>query len=344
VWLVARQSQPSVVDAVSVSAQFVSGYQNYTAPSGGTLVAVGNFDGVHLGHRALLEYALAQARSLSLAPVAMTFDPHPAAVLSGVVPIVLTTTARKIELMLRIAPELRVIVQPFDDSFSRIEAEVFVSEILFKSLQARYVLVGKNFHFGRGRRGNHELLRDLAARLGFTAHTYELSGDAAGTFSSSRIRSELIAGRVDDVASMLGRPHAISGVVVSGDGRGRTLGFPTANLEEIAEGLPLPGVYTCTVEQLFEEQEPTRLGVGVISLGPRPTVARGHAAEVHLLDFSADLYGKHLRVHLIHRLRDIEKFASVAELRAQIEADIDQARRILTEVLPTGCANLPHPS
>jgi riboflavin kinase / FMN adenylyltransferase len=319
-----------------VSAQFVTGYQNFAAPSGGTLIAVGNFDGVHLGHRALLEFALAQSRSLSLAPVAMTFDPHPTRVLSHAVPTILTTTARKIELMLRIAPELRIIVQPFDEAFSRIEAEAFVSEILLKSLQARYVLVGKNFHFGRGRRGNHDLLREMAASRDFTAHAFELSGDAAGTFSSSRVRSELIAGQLDNVASMLGRPHAFSGAVVAGDGRGRVLGFPTANLDEIAEGLPPPGVYTCIVDQLSEVKEPSRLGLGVMSLGPRPTVDRGHAVEVHLLDFSADLYGKHLRVHLIHRLRGIEKFASVAELQAQIKVDIDQARRLLTGVLPTG--------
>ena len=327
-----RQGQPAVVHAVSVSAQFVPGYQNFAAPSGGTLIAVGNFDGVHLGHRALLEFALAQARSLSLAPVAMTFDPHPTKVLSNAVPTILTTTARKVELMVRIAPELRIIVQPFDEAFSRIEAEKFVSEILLKSLQARYVLVGKNFHFGRGRRGNHDLLREMAASLDFAAHAFELSGDAAGTFSSSRVRSELIAGRLDDVAGMLGRPHAISGVVAAGDGRGRTLGFPTANLEEITEGLPPAGVYTCIVDQLSEGIEPLRLGMGVMSLGPRPTVDRGHAVEVYLLDFSADLYGKHLRVHLIHRLRGIEKFAGVAELQAQIKVDIDQARGLLADV------------
>ncbi len=330
----AGQSQPAVVDAGCVSDQFVTGFQNFTAPTGGTLVAVGNFDGVHLGHHALIEYALAQARALSLMPVAMTFDPHPAVVLSNVVPTLLTTTARKIELLVRIAPELCVIVQPFDAAFSQIEAETFVSEILLERLRARYVLVGKNFHFGRGRRGNHELLRALAAKLDFTAHAFELSGDIAGAFSSSRARSELIAGRLENVASVLGRPHAISGVVVAGDGRGRTIGFPTANLDEIAEGLPPPGVYTCIVDQLGLARESRRLGLGVMSLGPRPTVDRGYAVEVHVLDFSEDLYCKHLRVHMIHRLRGIEKFASIAELQAQIGADIDQARRLLADCDP----------
>jgi riboflavin kinase/FMN adenylyltransferase len=307
---------------MGVSERSVVGYQNLQVPASGTLIAVGNFDGVHLGHRCLIEHVLAQAKARSLMPIAMTFAPHPATVLSAAAPILLTTTERKIELILQVAPQLNIVVQPFDSEFSQIEAETFVDQILLQSLNARYVLVGKNFHFGRARRGTPELLRALSDQKGFVAEAFELSGDKSGTFSSSRARSELTAGNVEGVAHVLGRPHAITGIVVPGDSRGRELGFPTANLAEIEEGLPLEGVYTCIVCDATPGQPVRSLGLGVMSIGPRPTVNSGFATEVHILDFSADLYTKRLRVHIVHRLRGIERFPSVQALRAQIETDV----------------------
>jgi riboflavin kinase / FMN adenylyltransferase len=240
--------------------------------------------------------------------------------------VLLTTTERKIELLTQMAPELRVIVQPFDEAFAKIEAEAFVSDILLKQVKARYILVGKNFHFGRGRRGNHDLLKQWADQLGYTAEAFELSGDVAGTYSSSRARSELLAGRLDNVTQVLGRPHTVSGVVVAGDGRGRALGYPTANLAEVAEALPPAGVYTCIVDLLPKGEHPTRLGYGAMSIGLRPTVNRGFAVEVHLLDKSGDLYARRLRVHLIHRLRSIEKFENLDALQAQMRADVEITR------------------
>lgn len=314
-----------------MSGRSVVGYHNLKVPESGTLIAVGNFDGVHLGHRYLIEHVLAQATARSLMPIAMTFAPHPATVLSAKAPILLTTTERKIELMLQVAPRLNIVVQPFDSEFSKIEAEVFVEQILLQSLNARYVLVGKNFHFGRARRGTPELLRALSDQKGFIAEAFELSGDNSGTFSSSRARSELIAGNVEGVAHVLGRPHAITGIVVPGDRRGRELGFPTANLAEIEEGLPSEGVYTCIVCDATLAQPVRSLGLGVMSIGPRPTVGSGFATEVHVLDFSADLYTKRLRVHIIHRLRNIERFDSIEVLRVQIETDVEVARERLNE-------------
>jgi riboflavin kinase/FMN adenylyltransferase len=312
-----------------VSAHSVIGYKNFDVPPSGTLIAVGNFDGVHLGHRALIEHALAQAASRSLLPVAMTFDPHPAAILAASAPPLLTATDRKVELLLQAAPQLRIIVQPFNSDFSKIEAEAFVEQILLKSLNARYVLVGKNFHFGRERRGTFQLLRELAEKLSFSAEEFELSGDTEGTFSSSRARAELFAGNMDNVAHVLGRPHAITGIVVKGEGRGRVFGFPTANLENIPEGLPPAGIYSCLVDDATPNQSARRIGLGVMSLGPRPTVDRGFATEVHLLDFADDLYSKLLRIHIIHRLRNIERFASIEALCAQISADVVLARNEL---------------
>ena len=327
------QNNCDVVDAVCVSERSITGYQNFEVPSSGTLIAVGNFDGVHLGHRSLIEHVLVQAHARSLMPVAMTFDPHPAAVLSTAAPILLTTTERKIDLILQAAPQLNIIVQPFNTEFSKIEAETFVERILLQTLRARYVLVGKNFHFGRARRGTPELLRALSEKWGFIAEAFELSGDTSGSFSSSRARSELVAGNVQDVAHVLGRPHAITGLVIPGDGRGRGLGFPTANLTEIEEGLPPTGVYTCVVCDATRRMPVRRLGLGVMSLGPRPTVNSGFATEVHVLDFSGDLYSKRLRVHIVHRLRGIERFADVEALRVQIASDTDVARGKLKQWL-----------
>jgi riboflavin kinase/FMN adenylyltransferase len=312
-----------------VSTQSVIGYKNFHVPPGGTLIAVGNFDGVHLGHRALIEHALTQAQARSLLPVAMTFDPHPAAILAASAPPLLTTTDRKIELLLQSAPQLRIIVQPFNSEFSKIEAEAFVEQILIKSLNARYVLVGKNFHFGRERRGTFHLLKELAEKLSFSAEAFELSGDTEGTFSSSRARAELFAGNMDNLADVLGRPHAITGIVVKGEGRGRVFGFPTANLENIPEGLPPAGIYSCLVDDATPNQSARRIGLGVMSLGPRPTVERGFATEVHLLNFAGDLYSKRLRIHIIHRLRDIERFVNIEALCAQISADVALARNKL---------------
>lgn len=231
--------------------------------------------------------------------------------------------------MLELAPELNIIVQPFDTEFSRIEAETFVERILLQSLRARYILVGNNFHFGRARRGTPELLRALADKCGFTAEAFELSGDISGTYSSSRARAELTAGNMEGVAHVLGRPHAITGLVVPGDARGRSIGFPTANLGEIEEGLPPAGVYAGIVGEVTSPKSVERLGLGVMSIGPRPTVNRGFATEVHVLDFAGNLYSKRLRVHIIHRLRSIEKFADVAALRTQIAADVEVARALL---------------
>jgi riboflavin kinase/FMN adenylyltransferase len=325
-----------------VSERVYTGYQNFIAQPCGTLAAIGNFDGVHLGHRALIEHALEQCRVRALVPVVMTFDPHPAAVLATAAPPILTTTERKVDLLLRLAPELNVIVQPFDKEFAKIEAEDFVKRILLQTLGARFVLVGSNFHFGRARRGTPDLLRALADQWRFEAEAFELSGDQTGTFSSNRVRSELADGNMLNVAKVLGRPHAITGVVVSGDGRGKKLDFPTANLEQIAESLPPAGVYVCIVDEVTSKQGALRVGLGVMSLGARPTVNRDFSTEVHVLDFSGDLYKKRLRIHVVQRLRSIMKFPDVSRLRAQIVEDISVARNLLAAGLldDARCADL----
>ncbi len=285
---------------------------------------IGNFDGVHRGHRAVLEAAARDAKGLGIEPVALTFDPHPSEVLGrGKLP-VLTPPERKIELMLRLCPELTVVVEPFTLELAALDAEVFAERLLAGALGARVVMVGEDFRFGRGRRGDLALLREVGARLGFDARAERLFGDANGAFSSSRIREALKQGDLVEVTRGLGRPHALTGNVVQGAGRGRTIGAPTANLDGIVEALPPNGVYACLVDELSESGA-RALAPAAVNVGNRPTVSGGFSVEAHLLDFSAELYGKALRLHLVARLRDERKFESLDALKAQIRARLHRS-------------------
>jgi riboflavin kinase / FMN adenylyltransferase len=290
-------------------------------------LAIGNFDGVHRGHQALVAYTLGLGRQHGLCTAVMTFDPHPAVVLGGSPPPVLTRMDRKVELLSGIAANIEVIVQRFDQAFCMLSPLEFVERILVEKIHVRQVVVGTNFRFGRDRAGTVAELRQFGDRFGFVAHAFALSGDAEGSISSSRIRRLLLDGDVGAAADLLGRPHAVTGTVVAGDGRGRTIGVPTANLEAVEEATPRVGVYACNVE-LIEGGAVRDLGAGVVHLGPRPTVDRGETIEVHLIDRSLDLYGKTLRVGFLQRLRDLERFSDLEGLREQIERDIAAARRV----------------
>lgn len=307
----------------------------------GSLVIIGNFDGVHRGHQALLADAVAEAERRALQPLALTFHPHPALALGRTPPPVLTTRARKLELIERAQPALRVAVETFDRAFSEQRPEAFVRSVLVNHLGARVVVVGENFRFGHQRAGDFETLTRLGEAHGLETRAHPLVGDAEGPWSSTRIREAIARGELDAAARMLSRPHMLSGVVVQGDRRGRTIGFPTCNLDEVAEVLPSFGVYATLVDRILEEGgesvgEPTRaaaLARGVMNLGVRPTVKDPATArpsvEVHLLDHDEDLYGAQLRVHLIARLRPERRFASLDELRAQIGRDAAEARALL---------------
>ncbi len=295
----------------------------------GSVLAIGNFDGVHRGHQALVSLAVADARSLGARPLALTFDPHPALVLGGRRPPILTTTERKLELLNRLDPQLAVVVEPFDRALAEVTAEQFVEQVLVGRLRVRRVVVGANFRFGRDRLGGSELLAEMGKSLGFSVHGFALSGDEQGVISSSRVRGALAQGQLETVEELLGRPHSLSGLVVHGQARGRTIGFPTANLENVQEGLPPTGVYVCVVERLRPGEPPLALAPGVVHIGPRPTVGLDHAVEAHLLDFSEDLYGARLRLHLLGRLRGEQKFESLDALKSQIALDVAAARVVL---------------
>ncbi len=302
-------------------------------PAAPVAVAIGNFDGVHRGHQEVLREAMGAARAESLPTVVLTFDPHPAVVLGRTPPPTLTTLPRKAELLTRLGIDA-VLVKTFDAAFASWTPERFVTELLVGTLGAKLVVVGKNFRFGHKRAGDLAMLEQLGKASGFAVRAFELRGDEKGRFSSTRVRDAIARGDVDDAAAVLGRPHAFSGKVAKGDQRGRTIGFPTANVDEVPEIVPASGVYAVVVDAL--DGDPVALGRGVMNVGVRPTVAKEgrRTQEVHLFDFDGDLYGKSLRVHVVARIREERKFATLDELRAQIASDAAAARAITASIEP----------
>jgi len=302
-------------------------------PGQNSLVVIGNFDGVHLGHRAVIESALSEARGRGLRPLVLTFDPHPAEVLGGSARPPLTALDRKLDLIERLGPELKVVVEPFTLELSQFSPAEFARGFLVELLSAKVVIVGDNFRFGHRRSGDLATLVALGRELGFEAHASSLIGDAQGPYSSTRARAALASGDLTSVERVLGRPHSLGGTVVHGAQRGRTIGVPTANLGGVAEALPPYGVYAVLVDRVREGAS-VAIGSGVANIGLRPTVEAGFSVEVHLFDFAEDLYGQSLRVHLVSRLRDEQKFSGLPELKAQIARDIEQARTALASARP----------
>jgi riboflavin kinase/FMN adenylyltransferase len=296
-------------------------------------LVVGNFDGVHRGHQTVLAEAVQVARAQGLVPSVLTFDPHPAAVVGSGAPPVLTTLEHRAELMGELGVQ-RVYARRFDAEFASWEPERFARELVAGALRARVVVVGQNFRFGTKRGGDLALLRSLGAELGFEVRVHGIASDANGPFSSTRAREAIAAGALDEAERVLGRPHSVSGVVVQGEQRGRTINVPTANIAPVAEMLPLDGVYAVRAEILEEDGEATALPGGVTNIGMRPTVGgTTRTVETYLLGFAGDLYGERLRVHLVARLRGEQKFSGLDELKGQITLDCIQARRKLG--LPT---------
>lgn len=304
------------------------------------VVAIGNFDGVHLGHRAVLAHVIRDAALRGLEPAVLTFAPHPLSVLGRPVPPVLTSTGRKVELLRRLSPALVPIVEQFDLGFAALTPEEFARDVLAR-LGARVVTVGDNFRFGKGRAGDFDELARLGERFGFETRSHELIGDESGPWSSTRVRQAIARGDMEGATRMLGRPHMIDGTVVEGDRRGRTIGFPTCNLAGIEETLPPFGVYAVLVdlaEGPIVGPNAARRGLakGVANIGVRPTVKADAppTVEIHLFDFAGDLYGARLHVHLVSRLRPERTFEGLEALKAQITLDAGAARATLADVVP----------
>jgi riboflavin kinase/FMN adenylyltransferase len=276
----------------------------------------------------LLRRVSRDAEVEGLWPIVLTFDPPPAAVLGLKVPGLLTALDRKVDLVRRAAPSVRVVVRPFTRELGAMSPADFAEKVLVGELCVAHVVVGANFRFGKGRAGDLSTLAHLGERLGFVAKAAELTGDAQGPWSSTRARSAMERGDWPEVDRVLGRPHALTGDVVRGDGRGRGLGFATANLGGVPEMLPPPGVFAVLVDRV-DGGGARALGPGVASIGTRPTFSAGLAIEAHLFDFDGDLYGARLRMHLVAPVRSEQRFSSAEALRAQMHDDARKAREIL---------------
>jgi riboflavin kinase / FMN adenylyltransferase len=290
------------------------------------VVTVGNFDGVHRGHQALVGAAVEGARATGGVSVVLTFDPHPSRVLSpDRAPEALVTVEQKEELLAGLGVD-RMALLPFTAELSNRTPPEFAAAVLKRALGAHRVVVGTNFRFGRGRGGDVTLLRRLGGELGFDVVAVEPVFHEGAPISSTRIREALARGAVGAARELLGRPFFVDGDVVHGDGRGRTIGVPTANLALRNETLPRPGVYSATC-RLLPAGGPR---AAVVNLGRRPTFGGGETTlEAHLLDFDGDLYGASLRVEFRERLRDEKRFDGPESLVKQIREDIDAARQAL---------------
>jgi len=294
---------------------------DHPAPSA---VTIGNFDGLHLGHQALLARLRELAAPEGLRSVVLTFEPHPREFFApDQAPTRLTSLREKCELLSEMGVD-HVHVLHFDAELAAMSADQFVEKVLLAGLGARQVLIGDDFRYGRKRAGDFEHLQAAAARLGFTATAMDTVRHEGVRASSTAVREALAAGDMVRARELLGRWYGISGRVVHGAQRGRTIGFPTANVEIRHNRPPCTGVFAVRVHGLRE-------GVvnGVANLGRKPTV-EAHAPltlETHLLDWQGDLYNAHLRVELLHRIRDERRFASLEALTQQISDDCETARR-----------------
>ncbi|HMB15689.1 MAG TPA: bifunctional riboflavin kinase/FAD synthetase [Pelovirga sp.] len=297
---------------------------DHFAPS---VVTLGNFDGVHLGHRALFRRLVETARAERLQSVVCTFHPHPLKVLApDKAPLLLNTREERRRLIAASHVDWLVEI-PFDRSFAQQTPEEFVEDVLLNRLAAHKLVVGYDYAFGKGRCGTPEFLREFCATKGVAVDILKPVSAAGTPYSSTRIRQLISAGRVADVLPLLGRHYNLFGEVVSGFQRGHELGFPTANLTTQKELIPAPGVYVVKVRHGDLEYG------GVVNIGHCPTFGnQDMTIEVHLLDYSGKIYGEKLRVYFIERLRDEISFANVNELSAAIAVDVLKARQILQRV------------
>jgi riboflavin kinase/FMN adenylyltransferase len=288
-----------------------------------TVLTIGNFDGVHRGHRALLADLQAKARDLALPATVLTFEPHPRELFApDQAPARLASLRDKFELLAECGVD-RVHVCRFNHKLAALTADQFIERILVQGLSVRHLIVGDDFRFGQGRGGDFALLRQAGREHRFVVETMPTVDVNGIRVSSSAVRDALAGGDIEFAEQLLGRPFVIAGRVMDGTKVGRTLGFPTANIQVRRKRLPLSGVYAVTVSGIAEQPLP-----GAANIGVRPTLTADlkPVLEVHLLDFDGDIYGRHVDVNFLHKLRDEAKFDSRDELKAQIARDVAAVR------------------
>lgn len=298
-------------------------FRGYSRPVPAPVVlAIGNFDGVHLGHAALVKRLAYAAEQRELAPTVLTFEPHPREFFApDSAPARLTTLREKLELLGECGAR-QVVICPFNAAFAALSADEFVEQVLVRGCQVQHLIIGDDFRFGRGRTGDFALLQNAGRAFGFAVEAMGSVLADGERVSSSAVRRALLAGDMEHASRLLGRPYIIDGQVSHGQKLGRQIGFATANLRIKHNPLPMTGVFAVEVSGLGDEPLP-----GVANLGVRPTVGGTRPLlEVHLFDFDRDIYGAHISVRFVHKLRDEQRFPNIDALKAQIAADAAAAR------------------
>jgi len=307
--------------------ELIRGIHNLRAHHRGCVATIGNFDGVHLGHQAVLGQLADKGAELNLPTTVITFEPQPQEYFShGEIPPRLTRFREKYKALQRYSVD-RVLCLPFNRALAEMEAEAFIQRVLVEGLGIRYLVVGDDFCFGKGRRGDFAMLQHAGAEHGFEVvnmHTFEIED---GRVSSTRIREALLSGNLALAEQLLGRPYRMCGRVAHGDKLGRTIGFPTANIFLHRKKTPVDGVFA--VEMFGIDGEPV---AGVANVGTRPTVDGTRSLlEVHLFDFNAEIYGRYVHVDFLHRIREERRFDSFDALKTQILRDADEAREFFAK-------------
>jgi riboflavin kinase/FMN adenylyltransferase len=302
--------------------ELIRGLHNLRAHHHGCVATIGNFDGVHLGHQAVLGQLAEKGAAMCLPTTVITFEPQPQEYFSHAeIPPRLTRFREKLKALQRFSVD-RVLCLAFNRALAEMEPEAFIQDVLVDGLGLRYLVVGDDFRFGKGRRGDFAMLQQAGLEHGFDVvhmHTFSIDGERV---SSTRIREALQAGNLSLAGQMLGRPYRMCGRVAHGNKLGRTIGFPTANIFLHRKKTPVDGVFA--VQMFGIEGEPV---AGVANVGTRPTVDGTRSLlEVHLFDFSAEIYGRYVHVDFLHRIREERRFESFDALKAQILRDAEQAR------------------
>jgi len=290
-----------------------------------SVITLGNFDGIHLGHQELVRMVIRRAKETGAASMVVTFRPHPLKILAPEkCPPLISIYEEKINLFERLGIDVLVKI-PFTVEFSAMTPEDFVKNILCDTLGAREIFVGYNYRFGRGRKGDIQTLKKLGELYGFTVREVEQISLDGEVISSTKIRSLLSEGEVEHAARLLGRNYAITGIVVKGDGRGKGLGFPTANIAPKHAIIPADGVYAVRLSVRDRRYD------GIANIGMRPTFNKKVLAiEVHVFDFNEDIYGEDISLYFIRKIREEKKFRNAEALVDQIQSDIATAKEILT--------------
>ena len=309
--------------------KLIENIYNIKKPYKNAVIAIGNFDGVHIGHQALFHEVIEKADAISGTSIVMTFEPHPMRVLTqnGHPPLI-TLYEQKLELIESSGIDVLICV-PFSREFANISARAFVEDILLTRIGMKAIVVGEDYTFGKNREGNLDLLKTYAENHGFeiiASDWIQTLNGQPGRISSTRARKLIIAGDVSEAKKLLGRNYQIRGVVKAGRNRGgRLLGFPTANIKLHDELCPKTGIYAVTAEYK------NKIYKGVANIGYGPTFDDNEfAVEVHLLDFNENIYAQKIRVNFVQRIRDEIKFSNISELSDQIKKDIVKAREILS--------------